>query len=93
MIMVYKYVGTFEVPVHNVQIMQGFQTVNNLNCYFPKFIFCKSGFVFLILLYFLIKVTVVGVFHYDAQIGAMICSLINEGLIVLDYITIVPDTG
>ena len=91
--MIQKHICTLQVPMHDIQIMKWLKPVDNLNRYFPKFVFSETAFIFLALLYLLKEVSIISIFHDDAKIGAFeaIRGLINESLKVLYNITVALD--
>ena len=66
--------------------------MNDLNGNFPNFIFCKIKLFLGILLYLLKQITIVGIFHYNTQIGACFNGLVDKGFIVLNNIAIALET-
>ena len=79
--------------MHNIQIMKGLKPMENLNSYFPKFVFCETTFIFLALLYLLKEISIISIFHDDAKIRTFeaIRGLINESLKILNDIAVALD--
>jgi hypothetical protein len=50
----------------NFSFVQGSQSFNYLNKYFPNFVFLDVLLRLLMISYFLEQITTVGIFHYDA---------------------------
>jgi hypothetical protein len=88
MVMVEENIGTFQVSVHNVQIMQCSQPMHDLYGHFPNIILCEITFLLLIPLNLLKEVSIVSVLHDDAKVWARLCFLVDKRLIILDHIAI-----
>lgn len=63
-VFVEEHIGTFEVPVHNVQVMQGFETPDHLDENTPDVRFLEGGVVLLVFADLLEHVSVVSILHH-----------------------------
>ena len=71
--------------MHDLHVMEGFETADDLDEHAPDFILRKRALVFLVLHYLLVEITIVGEFHYDAK-GVIV--LVDEDFLIGDNIGI-----
>jgi len=59
-------IGAFEVAMENIDVMQGFQSLDELDEDAPDVILAQVGLLFLVARNFLKEVTIIGILHDDA---------------------------
>ena len=63
----HEKVGTFNVPVHNVEFVQGFQGCDRLRQNLPALIFGDVGASAFAVFDFLLEITAISVLHYETE--------------------------
>ena len=84
-IFVHENVGRFDVPVHDVVVVEGFETAEHLDEHMPDVTLREPLHALLALADLLEQVTVVRVLHHDAE---RIELRIHEDLFVGDYVRV-----
>ena len=72
--------------MHYLDVMQRLQPRDHLNKELPHFCLREMGFFLLVLQYFLVEISIVGVLHDDAE---GVARLVDEHVFVLDHVRVV----